>query len=487
MINKQKQLRNTLWYLIPVIVGNAIPILTLPVFTRLLSVEDYGIYGLSLVYAIFINGISNFGLSVGYERNFFENKNDLQRAGLLYATLVFIIGTYLLSAALTYIYREPLSKLVIGSPQYGHILFIAYCATGMTALKTYFLTYFKNTGNAKLFVWYTIDENLTTVLFSWIMIRYFEMGVAGLLWGQLLASAIVFLLLSIRFLRKLPFNIDFTLLKSSLKLSIPLTPRIFFGVIGNQFDKYMIGLLNTVGGVGIYNLGQKIANVTFTFMTAIQNVFTPQVYSKMFNEGESGGVFIGRYLTPFLYVSAAVGLVLSLFAEELIIILTPVSYHGAINIVTLFSLLYVTYFFGKQPQLIYAKKTGITSLLTLLSISLNIVINIPTIYLWGVEGAAWGSLVAGIISGSIAFRISQKYYKIVWEYPKLLLILGSFFVFALLSLAFLKLQIFYELRLSAKIGFLLIFALIGYRLKIVSKENILLIKQSFIKAKPING
>ena len=103
------------------------------------------------------------------------------------------------------------------------------------------------------------------------------------------------------------------------------------------------------------------------------------------------------------------------------------------------------------------------------------------------EGAAWGSLVAGIISGSIAFRISQKYYKIVWEYPKLFLILGSFFVFALLSLAFLKLQVSYELRLSAKIGFLMIFALIGYRLKIVSRENILLIKQSFTKAKPINS
>jgi O-antigen/teichoic acid export membrane protein len=343
-----------------------------------------------------------------------------------------------------------------------------------------------NTGNAKLFVWYTIDENLTSVLLSWIMIRYFGMGVAGLLWGQLIASAIVFVLLSIRFLRKLPFNIDFTLLKSSLKLSIPLTPRIFFGVIGNQFDKYMIGLLNTVGGVGIYNLGQKIANVTFTFMTALQNVFTPQVYSKMFNEGELGGVSIGRYLTPFLYVSVAGGLALSLFAEELIILLTPLSYHGSISIVTLFSLLYVTYFFGKQPQLIYAKKTGITSLLTLLSISLNIIINIPFIYFWGLEGAAWGSLVAGILSGSIVFRVSQKYYRIVWEYPKLLLILGSFFIFALLSLAFFKLQVSYELRLFAKIGFLLIFALIGYRLKIVSRENILFIKQSFTKAKPIN-
>lgn len=483
MSDKQKQLRNVFWYLLPVIVGNAIPIITLPVFTRLLSVEDYGIYALALVYAIFVNGISNFGLSVGYERNFFENKNDQQRAGLLYTTLTFVISTYIFFAALTFIFRTPLSKLIIGSPECGHILFIAYVATGMTALKTYFLTYFKNTGNARLYVWYTIDENLTTVLFSWVMIKYFGLGVAGLFWGQLLASAIVFMLLSIRFLRKLPFNLDFITFKNSLILSLPLTPRIFFGVIGNQFDKYMIGLLNTIGGVGVYNLGQKIANVTFTFMTAIQNVFTPQVYKKMFNEGESGRESIGRYLTPFLYVSVAGGLILSLFAEELVVILTPKSYHGAISIVTIFSLLYITYFFGKQPQLIYAKKTGITSLLTLLSIVLNIVINIPFIYVWGVEGAAWGSLVAGIISGGIAFRVSQKYYRIAWEYHKLILILGSFFVFALLSLFLMRQQVMYELRISAKVIFLILFVLIGYRLKIVSRDNILLIKQLFTKAK----
>lgn len=483
MLEKQKQFRNALWYLLPVIVGNAIPILTLPVFTRLLSVEDYGIYALALVYAIFINGLSNFGLSVGYERNFFESKDDHQRAGLLYATLAFIIGTYLFFAVLTFVFKASLSKLIIGSPEHGYILFIAYCATGMTALKTYFLTYFKNTGDARLYVWYTVDENLTTVLFSWIMIKYLGMGVSGLLWGQLLASAIVFLLLSIRFLRKLPFTLDFGLLKNSLRLSVPLTPRIFFGVIGNQFDKYMIGLLNTVGGVGVYNLGQKIANVTFTFMTAIQNVFTPQVYKKMFEEGESGGEAIGRYLTPFLYVSVAGGLVLSLFAEELVMLLTPESYHGAISIVTIFSLLYVTYFFGKQPQLIYAKKTGVTSLLTLLSIALNIGINIPFIYLWGVEGAAWGSLVAGIISGTIAFWVSQKYYRIAWEYPKVILILVSFFVFALLSLLLMQYQIMYEVRLSAKILFVALFVFVGYKFKIVSKDNLQLVKQIFAKRK----
>ena len=63
------------------------------------------------------------------------------------------------------------------------------------------------------------------------------------------------------------------LLKAQLKLSLPLTPRLKDGLINSQFDRYMLGLLGSLGGVGFYDIGQKIANTSFTFMTTIQNVF----------------------------------------------------------------------------------------------------------------------------------------------------------------------------------------------------------------------
>jgi len=68
MTSKERQIKNSFIYLLPVIVGNLIPILTLPIFTRILTKEDYGVYALSQVYAIFVNGVANFGLTIGYER-----------------------------------------------------------------------------------------------------------------------------------------------------------------------------------------------------------------------------------------------------------------------------------------------------------------------------------------------------------------------------------------------------------------------------------
>lgn len=480
MINKEQQIKNSFVYLIPVVLGNLIPILTLPIFTRILTKEDYGVWALAQVYATFMSGIANFGLTIGYERNFFESKNAKDMAGLLYSTLLFVISNLIFFGCVTFFLKTTLSLWIIGSADYAHILFWSYCATGVTGLKAYYLTYFKNTENAKPLVLSNICETLMGVIFSLLMVVYLRLGVIGLIWGQLISGLIIFSVLSFGFVRFLPVYLEGKALKSSLKLSLPLTPRIFFGVINNQFDKYMIGLLNTVGGVGVYSIGQKVANIVFTYMTAIQNVFSPQVYSRMFELGEEGGKSVGSYLTPFLYISISIGVLISLFSEEVISILTPQSYHGAIDIVIILSMLYGTYFFGKQPQLIYAKKTYITSILSLVRIGINIAINIPFIMKWGAIGAAWGTLLAGLLSGSISFIVSQHYYEINWQYKRIGAIFFTFFASAISMILLRYLMVDYPFRLLLKLFLLFSYIWLGVKIGVITSENIGLVKNIII-------
>jgi len=179
----------------------------------------------------------------------------------------------------------------------------------------YYYSYFKNSELAKKFTAYTIAQNIINVVLSLFMVAYLKTGVIGIVYAQLLSGLIIFSAQSYKFLIMLKPSLDKSILLESIKISYPLTPTIFFGVIGTQFDKYMIGLLATVGGVGIYSIGQKVASVSFTFMTAIQNVFSPQVYRRMFDLKEKGGESIGRYLTPFVYISTAFAFIIAVFSE----------------------------------------------------------------------------------------------------------------------------------------------------------------------------
>ncbi len=479
MVNREQQIKSSFTYMLPIIIGNVLPFITIPIFTRILTKEDYGVLALAHVYAIFVSGLANFGMGAAYERNYFQfHSNRLETAQLLYSILLFVVLNFLFLAGLTYFFRGALSDLIIGSVEHGNILFWAFCAHFFSTISFYYLTYFKNSERAKDFVTYTIAASLTNLVVSLFLVAYLRIGVVGLVYAQLCSGATVFSILSYKFRASLPLSLSKAMFNDSLRIAYPLTPRIFFGVIGTQFDKYMIGLLASVGGVGIYSIGQRISYIIFTYMTAIENVFSPQVYNRMFDLKERGGEAIGKYLTPFAYISVFLALLVALFSEEVISILTPPSFHGAIDIVTILSMYYGFLFFGKLngSQLIFMKKTHITSLLTIVSIGLNIGFNIPFILKWGAIGAAWATLLAGLISGTLFFLVAQHYYEIKWEYGRIGSIFLTFFGSTILVILLRDADVNYYVRVAIKLMSMCVYICAGVKAEVITNENFTLVK-----------
>lgn len=480
MVNKEQQIKNSFIYLLPVIIS-FLPFITIPIFTRILSKEDYGALALAQVYAFFICGLANFGMTAAYDRNFFQFRHNRQEtAQLLYSTILFVVLNFSLLAGLTYVFNETMSRLVIGSVEHVKLLFWACCAQFFSSVSYYYLTYFRNSEKANKFTFYTIVSSLINLVISLILVAYLRVGVIGLVYAQLCAGIIVFSILTYKFIVTLTPSLNKTVFFESLKISYPLTPRIFFGIISSQFDKYMVGHLASIGSAGIYSIGQRIAYFVFTFMTAIENVFSPQVYKRMFDLRDKGGESIGRYLTPFAYISIFVALLMALISEEVIFILLPISYHGAIDIIIILSMYYGFLFFGKVNgnQLIFMKKTHITSILTFVRIVLNVGINIPFILKWGAIGAAWATFLAGLVSGYISFVISQHYYEIKWEYKKVGSIFMAFLTFVMVVIILKYFAVGYPVRLFIKCAFISIYVYLGVKLKVVTTENYTLMKKS---------
>lgn len=457
-----------------------LPVVTLPIISRKISIEEYGVYALCIAFGTFLSGLANMGMTLGYERNFFEQKTPEQQGKLLFTVVFLVTGACLVIGFFCLLLSYPISRWISGKEDYGLSFLLGYFAVSLSSLKMYFLLYYKNVGNAKSYAWFSIDEVIINLVIGMFLVVYLEMGINGLLIGQLLGAGLVMVMLLFRFIKTLPFGFSKQLMKNCFEISLPLTPRIFWGVIGTQFDKYLISLLGSLGGVGLYNIGQKIAYVVFNYMTALQNVYSPKVYKMMFDQGDDTAGKIGRYLTLPFFISALGGLGLSLFSEEIIVLLTPISYHGAINIVSILSLMYVLYFFGKQPQLIYAKKTNIVSMLSLVSICINIAVNIPLIKRFGEDGAAYGSLLSAFISGVITLWISQKYFFIRWEWTKILFCLIIIFLFTFIHIYLRETGMGWIIRFFIKLMLLGFFITGGFALKIINRKLLI----SFMPSNP---
>jgi len=289
--------------------------------------------------------------------------------------------------------------------------------------------------------------------------------------------------LSCKFIAEFQLSFNKKILLESIKISYPLTPRIFFGVIDTQINKYLIGLLASLGGAGIYKIGEQVSMLVFKFMTHLENVFIPQTYKNMFNLGEKGGEVIGRYLTPFAYLSILLALFISLFSEEIVLVLTPESYHGAIDIIIILSMFYGCSFIGKitGTQLIFKKKTYVASILTLLSIVINVGLSIPFIMKWGAIGAAWATFLSGIIYRTVGFCWAQRSYKVKWEYEKIAVIFLLFFASSILMISLRAVNMDYIIRMAIKLIIIFTYGYIGVRIRVITTENFLLVKDTFTK------
>ncbi len=480
MSSKPQQITNATLYLLPVVIGNLVPIVMLPIVTSILSPEDFGAWALANAYAVVVGGLATVGLPIIYDRNFFEHREGPGGAQLFYSVVVFSAFTFTICGLATWMLRTPITNWLIGTTSYQNVLVWSFVATAVAGIKAFYLTYLRNTEQAGAFSAYSITERLLSAVLTVVLVAWVRIGVMGLVLGQLVASLAVLVVVGARILRPLPPAFDWRLLVDSLRLGLPLTPRILLGVVGNNADKYLIGQVGSLGGVGIYSVGQRVATIAFTYMTALQNVFGPQVYSRMF-AGGSAAASIGRYLTPFAYASTVLAFLIAVFSEEILRVLAERTYHGAIPIVTILALYYGIQFFGKMPQITFSKKTYLIPILAAVSTTLSVTLGVVCIWLWGTIGAAWGVLAAGVLMATITFVVGQRCFRIEWESGKLLAIFGLFFGSAFLTIVLRAVHTPYPVLVVTKVVAAALFLWLGVHLRIMTIENIRLVRDLVLR------
>lgn len=453
---------NFRYYLSVYAIRQAIPIFSIPIFTRILSVEQFGIYALSIFFGTFISGISNFGLLTIFQRNFFEYDDKSDVKDLLFSMIVFISFFLISILVIINFLGKPIIELLFQKKLGLGILTLSSLQMGIKSLNQLFYSFYKNSLNGKLYSLISIIESILMLIIPLSLLIFLKKSVELYVIGFLTSNLIVFIIFySKTFKLKIP-QFNTYELKKSLKLSLPLTPTIFFGIINTQFDRYMLGILNNLAGTGLYDIGQKIANTSFSFITSLQNIFEPEVYKKMFSNDINQINQISNYLLPYFFLSSVFCFGLILFSNELVFFFLPDEYEKSSSIISILSFTYLIYFFGKIPQLLFKKKTVLITILSMISILTNIILNLYFISEFGIIGAAYATAIAGSLSTLLRFYFGQKYFFINWDWKYLgiiiIAILITSFKILIFDLYYLK---FWNTIL--KIIFLSIYIFFGFR------------------------
>ncbi|MFC1585750.1 oligosaccharide flippase family protein [Fibrobacterota bacterium] len=485
----EKNIRNVFYYTIPNFVHYGLNFISLPILTRLLNPDDFGVAALTMAVPPIAVGVLTFGAVASVPRYYFEFRKEEHKLNMLYFSMqVYLFVMLAFSAVIVYVFKHDIARLITGTPQYGMAFFVAFLTLYIGQMNIIYLRIYQNREEAIHHTVFVLIQGVTSPIASLLFVWYFKLSYMGLLWGFLVGAVAAWIPTIIHFNRGREYVFNKHILLENMKYGIQIIPKSFTGFINKFFDKYMLNNMLSMSVVGVFSIGQQIAHVFDLVMDKLFMSLQPVYFRAVFDRGNLASKETGRIFTVFFYVSVFVIILGILFAREILYVIAPASYQGAIKVVVILAAGITTQTFGKYVSVQYAyKKKPIWVLpVSVIGTIINVGLNIVLIPRYGLIGAAYATVFSMVIMNIALVMIGQRLYKIDYEWRAIL------FLYAIVIMA-----IAYELYFRVFIHNLmhsvllrmiviLLYILIGIKIGLLSQRGVKKVVHAFMVFKRAN-
>ena len=396
----------SIWFVICSMLQKGIAFLTTPIFTRLMSTEQYGqvtMYNSWLeIFTIFATLNLFYGVYNNALVKYSDDKNQVTSSmlGLCTTLTVLIFGGYLC-------FQKWINILTGMNTFMTCILFVEILfipAFRFWSMRQRFEYKYK-----ALVITSLLISVLTPLLGVPAVLLSNEKGYAKILTGvfsQVLFAVIIYILIFKKG-RKF-YNKRYW--KYALVFNLPLVPHYLSSTVLNQCDRVMIDNMCGTDKAGIYGLAYTIGAIAIIFNEAIMNSFTPWTYQHLKAKKYSEIKNVSRYLILFIAISS---FVLVLVAPEIVWILGGEKYaEGAWIIAPIAASIFFRFLYSLYGNIeFYYEENYFIMVASVICAILNVILNYVFIKQYGYLAAGFTTLVCFIFFAISHYVFSSKVLK----------------------------------------------------------------------------
>lgn len=302
----------------------------LPVYTRHLTPEDYGVVGLLIAAMSLIEVFFGARLAQAVPRFYYDQADEKSRKAVVSTALIITSVASLITLSVLFLLRDSIGHFLFNSDDYGLIVGLFSTLLLTQAVEYYALTYIRILERPWLFVILSLGKlALQLGLNIWLVVAK-DLGILGVAIGSALASALFAGVLG-----------AYTFIKAGIKVNIPLActmlnycwPLWLGGLAGlyiGSADRYYINLFSSTSDVGLFELGTKFAAVLSVLVWQPFDQYWQTERFKIHRTSSAQEVYKNVFETIcILLMLAALGI--SLFAGPVIMLMASPDFYGALN------------------------------------------------------------------------------------------------------------------------------------------------------------
>lgn len=395
-------------------------LISFPILTRVLTVEQYGILGLVTTTMFVMLCFAKAGLSDGIIR-FYKQYSESQEKLTEFSSTVIVRGL-VLSACVTvfFIFAFPsISRLINISDEYYPYFMIMAGYLAIRPLNIIVLNILRVAEKTIFYNVLNVISKLLSIGLSLFLLIYLIGDFYGYFIGVVAAEFLMFFVLFYWLTRKHRIFMraaSGALAIKLMKFGAPLLISELSFLLLSYVDRYMIMAYLGEGALGIYSVGANLASyVTEIVMFSLSYAVIPIYVGIYEKEGrEKTEAFLSKC---FYYLMIAVLAVFAGYAatvKDLLAVLASKKFLAASEFSHL--ILLGSMFLGMNSILragLYLRRDTTSILFIMVSaLVLNVILNLFLLPAYGIVGAALSQLIACTVAASLTIYLSFRHIRI---------------------------------------------------------------------------
>jgi O-antigen/teichoic acid export membrane protein len=399
-------------------------VILFPLYTRVLTQEDYGIIG----YCRSVTGVVTIFLGLGLHgaasRLYFEYRDDPKALKEFWGTVFVALFVFSISVGM--------GLAFFGGPLFGPILgeipFYPFVAIALvTASAAPFLGAYLRILQTRHQSFAFIILNSTRFLASMLLIIYLVVGRGMGALGPLTSYAVMsvlYLLISLFLIRKdLTICFHWKYFRQALGYSIPILPTATAGRVSVVADRIILNKYIGPDPLGVYHAGYQMGYPLSVIEIAINSAFSPIFRDAMKTEDEDKLRELKRIGLFLVFGYCVLGSSMAFFAREIVWIAAGPRYQEAFIVVPFIAFyfsLHGIYSLFVSPLQYYRHTLWFGFPIVTGGMILNVLLNlwwipIPSL---GIIGAAMAALSTQSSVTVVTALVGARYSKIHWQYGR---------------------------------------------------------------------
>ncbi|MEJ2635383.1 MAG: oligosaccharide flippase family protein [Calditrichia bacterium] len=407
-------------------------LIMLPIYTSTAYIpkpSDFGNYGLIYTFIAFMNFVYLFGMDSAFLRYFFLGRRD--RKTVFSTTFLVLTGAGIVTSIFLFIFAAPLSRLILFTADLTPYIRLAALILFFDTIGNLPFLILRAEERPVSFTVFRMSRFGLELLLNILFVVILKRGVIGILYANVLASVINFVVMSPFALKYFRFTIDVPLLKEMVHFGLPFLPNGIAYMTIEMVDRFLVTDYLGKDVMAYYHANYKFASILLLLIVGFRNAWQP-FFLKIAEEPNARAVY-SRILNYYLLLAGGIVIFMTFFIRDILTLhffdafyLLGKDYWAGIGIIPWIVLSY--FFFGIYviftPAFYITKKSKFMVLFTGTGAVLNIVCNILLLPVLGMWGAVIATVAAYLAMAALIYVVAQQVFPLPLNWNKIFGVLG---------------------------------------------------------------